>query len=103
MPLYFGPGEEAQVDWGAATVLQNWVERKVQLFCMKLCHSHVVFVWAYEHANLESFLDGHVRAFAFFGGVPQRIAYDNVKSAVVWVGQGRERRLNRRFLELRSW
>jgi transposase len=103
LPLYFGPGEEAQVDWGEATVIHRGVERKVQLFCMKLCHSHAVFVWAYERANLESFLDGHVRAFAFFGGVPKRIAYDNLKSAVVWVGRGRERRLNRRFLELRSW
>ncbi|MFH0980687.1 MAG: IS21 family transposase [Planctomycetota bacterium] len=103
MPLYFGPGEEAQVDWGEATVIHNGVERKVQLFCMKLCHSHGVFVRAYERANLESFLDGHVRAFAFFGGVPKRIAYDNLKSAVVWVGRGRQRRLNRRFMELRSW
>ena len=75
----------------------------MQLFCMKLCHSHAVFVRAYERANLESFLDGHVRAFEFFGGVPKRIAYDNLKSAVVYVGRGRERRLNRRFLELRSW
>jgi len=103
MPLYFGPGEEAQVDWGEATVIENGVERKVPLFCMKLCHSHVVFVRGYERANVESFLDGHVRAFAFFGGVPKRIAYDNLKSAVVYVGRGRERRLNRRFLELRSW
>ncbi len=84
-------------------MLRNGMERKVQLFCMKLCHSHAVFVRAYERSNLESFLDGHVRAFAFFGGVPKRIAYDNLKSAVVWVGRGRERRLNRRFLELRSW
>ena len=103
LPLCFAPGEEAQVDWGEATVIQQRVERKVQLFCMKLCHSHVVFVRAYERENLESFLDGHVRAFAFFGGVPRRIAYDNLKSAVAYVGRGRERRLNRRFVELRSW
>jgi transposase len=103
MPLYFAPGEEAQVDWGEATVIEHGRERKVQLFCMKLCHSHVVFVRACERTNLESFLDGHVRAFAFFGGVPKRIAYDNLKSAVIYVGRGRERRLNRRFVELRSW
>jgi transposase len=103
LPLVFAPGEEAQVDWGEATVIESGVERKVQLFCMKLCHSHAVFVRAYERANLESFLDGHVRAFAFLGGVPKRLAYDNLKSAVAWVGRGRERRLNRRFLELRSW
>ena len=92
LPLCFAPGEEGQVDWGEAHVLENGVERTVQLFCMKLCHSHAVFVRAYERANLESFLDGHVRAFAFFGGVPKRLAYDNLKSAVILVGRGRERR-----------
>ena len=103
LPLCFAPGEEGQVDWGEAHVLENGVERTVQLFCMKLCHSHAVFVRAYERANLESFLDGHVRAFEFFSGVPKRLAYDNLKSAVILVGRGRERRLNRRFVELRSW
>lgn len=103
LPLAFAPGEEGQVDWGEAAVIENGVERKVQLFCMKLCHSHAVFVRAYHRANLESFLDGHVRAFAFFGGVPKRLAYDNLKSAVAFVGRGRERRLNRQFMELRSW
>ena len=52
---------------------------------------------------MESFLDGHVRAFAHFGGVPKRLAYDNLKSAVIQVGKGRDRRLNKRFRELRSW
>ena len=30
-----------------------------------------------------SFLDGHVRAFDFFGGVPRRLLYDNLKSVVL--------------------
>ena len=38
-----------------------------------------------EEANLESFLDSHVRAFEYFGGVPRRIAYDNLKCAVIQV------------------
>jgi len=102
-PLEFRPGEEAQVDWGEAWVIENGRRRKVQLFCMKWCYSKRVFVRAYDRANLESFLDGHVRALAFFGGVPKRIAYDNLKSAVIQVGKGRHRRLNRRFVELKSW
>ena len=103
VPLVFGPGEEAQVDWGEAVVIVNGRERKVQLFCMRLGHSRHAFVRAYERADMESFLDGHVRAFEFFGGVPRRLAYDNLKSAVVRVGRGRDRRLNERFLGLRSW
>ena len=103
MPLEFGPGEEAQVDWHEGWLVENGVARKAQFFCMRLCYSKASFVWPYERANLESFLDGHVRAFAYFGGVPRRLAYDNLKSAVIQVLHGKERRLNLRFKELRSW
>lgn len=103
MPLAFAPGEEAQVDWGEATIIQNGQPRKVQLFCLRLCFSKRCFVRAYERANLESFLDGHVRAFTFLGVVPRRLAYDNLKSAVIHVGRGTQRDLNKRFIELRSW
>jgi transposase len=103
MPLTFAPGEEAQVDWGQGQVIENGRLRKVQLFCMRLSFSKASFVWPYERATLEAFLDGHVRAFDFFGGVPRRLAYDNLKSAVTRVGRGRERELNARFVQLRSW
>ena len=70
---------------------------------MKLCYSKATFVYPYERANLESFLDGHVRAFEYFGGVPRRIAYDNLKCAVIRVGKGKDRRLTKRFKELRAF
>ena len=103
MPLAFEPGEEAQVDWHDGWIEENGVQRKAQFFCMRLCYSKASSVWPYERANLESFLDGHVRAFAYFGGIPRRLAYDNLKSAVIQVLPGRKRHLNRRFRELRSW
>lgn len=103
MPLLFEAGEEAQVDWGEAKVIENGIQRTVQLFCMRLSHSKASFVCPYERATMEAFLDGHVRAFEFFGGVPRRLAYDNLKSAVTHVGRGRERKLNERFVRLRSF
>jgi len=103
MPLQFDPGEEAQVDWHEGWIVENGLERKCQFFVMKLCYSKATFVYPYEKANLESFLDGHVRAFEYFGGVPRRIAYDNLKCAVIQVGKGKNRRLNKRFKELRAW
>ncbi len=78
MPLAFEPGQEAQVDWHEAVAKLNGVERKVQVFCMRLCYSKASFTWPYERATLEAFLDGHVRALAYFGGVPKRIAYDGL-------------------------
>jgi transposase len=101
-PLQFDPGEEAQVDWGEAWCVIQGEQRKVMLFCMRLCHSRAAFVRAYERQNQESLLDGHVRAFQYLGGVPRRLAYDNMKVAVITVGQGRHRRLTKRFKELRS-
>ena len=103
VPLVFGAGEEAQVDWGEATVLVGGQERVLQFFCVRLAFSRATFVRAYERQDQVSFLDGHVRALAFFGGVPKRLAYDNLKTAVIRVGRGRERDLNPKFLELRSW
>lgn len=101
-PLQFDPGQEAQVDWGEATVIENGVERKTNLFCMRLCYSTASFVCAYERQTMESLLDAHVRAFEFFGGISRRLAYDNMKTVVITVGRGQERKLNVRFVELKS-
>lgn len=60
MPLQFDPGEEAQVDWHSGWIIENGIERKAPFFCMRLCYSKASFVFAYEHADLLSFLDGHV-------------------------------------------
>lgn len=103
MPLEFLAGEEAQVDRYEGWIVENGVERKCQFFVMKLCYSKAMFAHPYGRANLESFLAGHVRAFEYFGGVPRRLAYDNHKCAVIYVGKGQNRRLPKRFLGLRAW
>jgi len=69
----------------------------VHLFCLRLAYSRATFVWAYPCEKLECFLDGHVRAFRHFGGVPRRCAYDNLKSAVIRAGKSHERVLNAHF------
>ncbi|MBU2573289.1 MAG: IS21 family transposase [Elusimicrobia bacterium] len=101
-PLVFRPGEEGQVDWGDAWVLLAGLMVKVHLFCLRLCYSRATYIRAYLSEKMECFLDGHVQAFRFFGGVPRQCAYDNLKTAVVWVGVGRERRLNELFRTLCS-
>jgi len=101
-PLQFDPGEEAQVDWGEAWFHLNGVPTKALLFCMRLCYSKVSFVRAYRRQTQEALLDGHVGSFEFLGGVPRRTAYDNLKTVVISVGKGQDRRLTKRFIELRS-
>ena len=80
--IWTDPGQEAQVDWHEAVVYENNVQKKVYVFCMKLCFSKAPFVCTYQSMTIECFLDGHVRAFEYLGGVPRRIAYDNLKTAV---------------------
>lgn len=101
VPLTHPPGE-AQVDFGEATIRQGGQERKVALFVMTLPYSGAIFLQAFPRECTETFLEGHRRAFEFFGGVPRRISYDNSAIAVIEVFQGRERKLTREFLRLQS-
>src|SRR6516164_7384202 len=64
--------------------------------------SDALFVRAFPRECTEAFLEGHVRAFEFFGGVPRRISYDNLKIAVAKVTGGRGRAVTREFLRLKS-
>ena len=84
LPLSHPPGE-AQVDFGEATIRQGGVERKVALFVMTLPYSGAIFIQAFPRECTETFLEGHRRAFEFFGGVPHRISYDNSAIAVIEV------------------
>ncbi|MCK6498217.1 MAG: IS21 family transposase, partial [Nitrospira sp.] len=72
VPLVHRAGE-AQVDFGHAYVKWNGVLVKVAYIAVTLPYSDVMFVRAYERECTETFWDGHVHAFAFFGGVPWRI------------------------------
>ena len=101
VPLAHPPGH-AQVDFGEALGVIGGVRRKIHFFCMDLPHSDAPFVKAYPAETTEAFLDGHVSAFAFFGGVPLSILYDNTTIAVAKIcGDGRRER-TRAFTELQS-
>ena len=76
----------------------------MQVFVMRLCYSRRTFVMAFPTQEQESFLYGHVSAFKYFGGVPTRISYDNLATAVkLAMDKGhRRRRENRTFVAFRS-
>ena len=96
------PAGHAQVDFGEALGVIGGVERKIHFLAMDLPHSDAIFVVGYPAETTEAFCDGHVRAFEFFGGVPQSILYDNTKIAVARImGDGRRVR-TRIFSELQS-
>jgi transposase len=101
VPLTHAPGE-AQADFGEALVVIAGAEQKAQYFVMDLPHSDDSFVAAYPAETTEAFLDAHVRAFDYLGGVPRWILYDNTKLAVAQILGDGERNKTRAFAELQS-
>ncbi len=101
MPLIHRPGE-AQADFGYALVKEDGRLRKAVLFVMSLPHSDAVLVQMFDRICTEVFWEAHRRAFAFFGGVPRRITYDNEGVMVAQVIGARKRKLTNGFLQLQS-
>ena len=99
VPLEHRPGE-AQMDFGHALANIGGVLRKVAFFAMVLPYSDALFVMAFDRECTETFWEGHVRAFQFFGGVPNRISYDNSKVAVSKITGSRARRITAGFAQL---
>jgi len=78
------PGEQAQVDWAHFGHLQvGRARRPLMAFVMVLSYSRAIFLRFFLDARMDSFLRGHVEAFAAFGGVARVLLYDNLKSAVL--------------------
>ena len=101
VPLAHPPGH-AQADFGEAVVIIAGVRRKTHFFVMDLPHSDQCFVKAYPAATSEAWLDSHNAGFAFFGGVPQSILYDNDKRLVARILPNGTRQRTQAFSGLRS-
>ncbi len=102
LPLEFDPGTDAQVDWGEADAIIAGIQQTVQFFVMRLCYSRRVFAMAFPAQKQECFFAAHVAAFAHFGGVPHRLTYDNLTTAVKRVFTGRTRQEQQTFVAFRS-
>ncbi len=101
VPLTHAAGT-AQGDFGEALVIVGGEERKAHFFAIDLPHSDDGFVMAFPAETTEAFLESHVQAFAYFGGVPTSILYDNTKLAVARILGDGTRQKTRAFSELQS-
>lgn len=78
------PGEQAQVDWGAFGRFRvGAAQRPLSVFSMVMSWSRAIFIDFSLDQKMDTFLRMHRRALEFFGGVPKRILYDNLKSVVL--------------------
>ena len=94
------PGKQAQVDWGDKKITdkKTGITKKVYIFCMTLSWSRNRFVYFCPKADLYYFLLGHKKAFAFFGGVPKEILYDQNRCVVLKPGI-KDARYNNKFMD----
>lgn len=77
-------------------------QQEVHLFCMRSMGSAGAFHRGYPHASQQAFLEAHELAFAYFGGVFERLRYDNLSSAVKRILRGSRREETERFIAFRS-
>jgi transposase len=97
-----GPGEEAEVDFGEATVILAGEPTTVHIFHLRLSHSGKAIHLPFLIEDQLAFLEGFSIAFERWGGVPAMIRLDNLKAAVAKILTGRDRIESERFTLLRS-
>lgn len=100
VPLVFAPGDACQFDWSQETVQIAGVLQTIKVAHFRMAYSRRMFVVAYPREMQEMVLEAHCCAFDYFGGVPARLIYDNLKTVVDAVLVGKTRQFNRRFLTL---
>jgi transposase len=98
VPLLFLAGDACQFDWSHEQVELGGVLQTIKVAHFRLAYSRQMFVVAYPREKQEMVVEAHNRAFGFFGGVPARLIYDNLKTVVEAVLTGKERKFNRRLL-----
>ena len=102
IPQLHPPGEEAEVDFGGVSVWLDGVLTELSMFVLRLSHSGRAVHVCFAGEGQEAFIEGHTLALDRLGGVPRRIRYDNLSSAVTRVLRGRDRVESDRFVALRS-
>jgi transposase len=76
------PGKEAQVDFGyvGLTRTKGGKRRKTWVFNMRLSHSRMDYYQKVYDQKVETFIQCHINAFDYFGGVPEVVKIDNLKA-----------------------
>jgi len=101
IPLDFEPGEVMQVDWCEIKAVIDGYMHKVPVFCAVLPYSYCIFIAVLPNMKMPSFIEGHMMAFEWFGGIPERVFYDNLRTAVLF-GSGKNAVKQERFKALEA-
>ncbi len=93
------PGRQLQSDWGEIITLLAGKPTKIYFIVNQLGYSRRFHFWCAAHQDAEHTYEGLIRAFEYFGGVPQEVLVDNQKAAVL-LHRGDKLLFNERFVDL---
>ncbi len=96
-------GVEGEVDWGRCHAIIGGQKTLLKFFCMRSKYSGKHFVRCYPCERQQALFDGHIRSFAFFGGVFPVLIYDNLTTAVQKIFKGKKRGLQESFDKFRAY
>lgn len=82
------PGEQMQFDWGEFTYEEGGVTHKVYGFTAILSYSRMRFVTFVKRADAPTLIRCLMEAFEYFGGVPQAVLTDRMKSVLLAMVDG---------------
>jgi transposase len=102
IPLVHAAGQRAEADFGHIYVDFPEGRRQVPVLIVTWAYSYCPFAIALPTERTEAVLHGLVRAFEFFGSVPQELWWDNPTTVAVTILAGRQRKLNLRYAALAS-
>ena len=91
MRQYYAPGEVCFVDFAGKRI--PWTDAETQephfaeIFVGVLGYSQLIFAVALRSQKLEDWLAAHQQMLAYYGGAPQLVVPDNLKSAITSPGQ----------------
>lgn len=93
------PGRQAQMDWADFKVLNSdGSSFFVYLFALVLGYSRAMFACFVDRCSLQAFMDSHIAAFHYLGGVPSETLYDNMRHVVITNKTG-QRYFNQEFVD----
>jgi transposase len=86
------PGHQGQMDWAfcGRFAAPSGELLSVYAFVMVLCFSRMLYLEFTTDMGIPTLLAAHLRAFAFFGGWPRELLYDNMKQVRLFAGPGGE-------------
>jgi hypothetical protein len=82
------PGEYIEFDFGYIKACYRGILVGLCLHCYQLIYSNDIFVYVSERESQEEMFYSHKLAFEHFGGVPQKVRYDNLSQAVKRILRG---------------